>query len=64
MLFMPFTNALKILTLFSLNAKFGILLDVMTDTNVDRHRKLEILYVCCNVMKMSQKYYNFSNLDD
>ena len=55
---------MKILTSFSLNAKFGILLDVMTDTNVDRHRKLEILYVCCNVMKMSQKYYNFSNLDD
>ena len=52
---------MKILTSFSLNAKIGILLDVMTDTNLDRHRKLEILYVCCNVMKMSLKFYTFSN---
>ena len=42
---------MKILTSFSLSVKFGIWLDVMTDTNVDRHRKLEILYVCRNVMK-------------
>ena len=49
--FILFTNPMKILTAISLNAKVGILLDVMTDTNVDRHRKLEILYVCRNVMK-------------
>ena len=55
---------MKILTSFSLSAKFGISLDVMTDTNVDRHRKLEILYDCRNVMKMSLKYNNLDNLDN
>ena len=32
---------MEMLTGFSLNAKVVILLDVMTDTNVDMHRKLE-----------------------
>ena len=62
--FILFTNPMKILTAISLNAKVGILLDVMTDTNVDRHRKLEILYDCRNVMKMSLKYNNLDNLDN
>ena len=52
---------MEMLTGFSLNANVGILLDVMTDTNVDRHRRLEMLYGCRNVMKMSVKFYNFSN---